>query len=212
MGQMDIHAFRMVFGSKLRGYPVDEVHDSQLTADGDIEVLKTLSAFFKPKVMVEIGVFEGQTSKALLESSPWIQKYIGVDMFQDRLPKEYFVQFEGVKNRATGEAMQPVSQPGYKAKDDARFDIILLGKPDGLKPEMIALADMVFIDGDHGYEAVKRDTEAARAALKGRKGVLVWHDYLCTPGVKRFIDEYNTGDGGDSICLVVGTNMCFEIV
>jgi hypothetical protein len=78
MGSMDIHAFRMVFGSKKMGSPVIENRGSQLTTDADIEVIKTLSSFFRPRVVVEIGIFEGATSKAVLDSSPWIEKYIMV--------------------------------------------------------------------------------------------------------------------------------------
>ena len=49
---------------------------------------------------------------------------------------------------------------------------------------------LVFIDGDHGAEAVAADVAAARAALD-EGGVLAVHDYLetcCCPGVRQALD------------------------
>jgi predicted O-methyltransferase YrrM len=56
---------------------------------------------------------------------------------------------------------------------------------DGLGP-----FGLVFIDGDHGFEAVTADVEAARKVL-APGGILAVHDYLeacCCPGVRHAID------------------------
>jgi len=56
---------------------------------------------------------------------------------------------------------------------------------DGLGP-----FGLVFIDGDHGVEAVAADVAAARAAL-APGGKLAVHDYLeacCCPGVRQALD------------------------
>ncbi len=37
--------------------------------------------------------------------------------------------------------------------------------------------DIVFVDADHQYEAVKKDTEIAFSLLKNKDSILVWHDY-----------------------------------
>jgi hypothetical protein len=37
--------------------------------------------------------------------------------------------------------------------------------------------DVIFIDGDHSYDAVKSDTENAFRLLKDEASVIVWHDY-----------------------------------
>jgi len=37
--------------------------------------------------------------------------------------------------------------------------------------------DLIFIDGDHSYEGVKRDTENAFRLLKDKRSIIVWHDY-----------------------------------
>lgn len=46
--------------------------------------------------------------------------------------------------------------------------------------------DMVFIDGDHHYEAVKRDTETAFQLLRDDHSVIVWHDYALDPETVRW--------------------------
>ena len=53
--------------------------------------------------------------------------------------------------------------------------------------------DFIFIDGDHRFEAVKADTEAALEFLQAGGGTLVWHDYYegapAWVGVKRYLDS-----------------------
>ena len=46
--------------------------------------------------------------------------------------------------------------------------------------------DVVFIDGDHHYDAVKRDTAIAFNLLKDENSVIVWHDYAHTPETVRW--------------------------
>ncbi len=46
--------------------------------------------------------------------------------------------------------------------------------------------DMVFIDGDHHYDAVSDDTDIARKLLKDENGIIVWHDYALEPETVRW--------------------------
>lgn len=67
--------------------------------------------------------------------------------------------------------------------------------------------DLIFIDGDHSYEAVKYDIEAALKVLSPG-GVLAFHDYdrLADPGVTKAIKErFHVPDKADvgSILTVV---------
>lgn len=41
--------------------------------------------------------------------------------------------------------------------------------------------DMVFVDGDHHYESIKKDTETAFKLLKNDSALIIWHDYGATP-------------------------------
>lgn len=46
--------------------------------------------------------------------------------------------------------------------------------------------DVVFIDGDHSYEAVRADTARVFAELLHAQSVVVWHDAARQPGVPRW--------------------------
>jgi predicted O-methyltransferase YrrM len=37
--------------------------------------------------------------------------------------------------------------------------------------------DLIFIDGDHHYQAVKKDTESCLSLMKNDESIIVWHDY-----------------------------------
>lgn len=41
--------------------------------------------------------------------------------------------------------------------------------------------DVVFIDGDHHYESVKKDTENVFRHLLHEKSIVIWHDYAYNP-------------------------------
>jgi predicted O-methyltransferase YrrM len=41
--------------------------------------------------------------------------------------------------------------------------------------------DLLFIDGDHHYESVKKDTANAFSILKNNESIIVWHDYGHSP-------------------------------
>ncbi|MDR0874028.1 MAG: class I SAM-dependent methyltransferase [Prevotellaceae bacterium] len=41
--------------------------------------------------------------------------------------------------------------------------------------------DLIFVDGDHHYEAVKSDTQKVFPLLKDDNSIIVWHDYAYNP-------------------------------
>ena len=45
--------------------------------------------------------------------------------------------------------------------------------------------DLIFIDGDHHYDVVKKDTENVFTHLAHDKSIVVWHDYAYHPGKMR---------------------------
>lgn len=63
--------------------------------------------------------------------------------------------------------------------------------------------DLVFIDGSHDYESVKRDIELASGVLKPN-GIMAFHDYKSNePGVTAAVDEF-LGNGGELLNVVEG--------
>jgi hypothetical protein len=46
--------------------------------------------------------------------------------------------------------------------------------------------DLVFVDGDHHYESVLKDTATAFSLLKNDASIIVWHDYTAGPEIIRY--------------------------
>jgi predicted O-methyltransferase YrrM len=66
--------------------------------------------------------------------------------------------------------------------------------------------DFVFVDGDHGYNYVKSDSESAFSMLTP-SGVILWHDYASRwEDVTRFLREV-ANQQGKRIYHLQGTNL-----
>lgn len=169
------------------------------TSFDDVKALIALSRTFYPKTVIEIGIQRGETAKCILDNSPWIEKYIGIDVipsYQTTLPVQ-----RGEVPQIAGECVQ----------DDPRVEIIV--KPNGTRDLVstdLPAADLIFIDGDHSKAGVALDTLLARQVIR-KGGIICWHDYgnHQVPGVTEVIDALNMNEG-DHICLIEGTMICFQ--
>jgi hypothetical protein len=61
-------------------------------------------------------------------------------------------------------------------QDTASLDFQSLGKT----------FDLIFVDGNHHYESVKRDTEKIFGLRKDENSLVVWHDYGFSPETVRW--------------------------
>lgn len=194
LSSIDRDTFFQIFGSgKFEGEP-------PIFMGLDVEPIIALSRFFHFKTVIEIGIQRGATAKCILDNSPWIEKYIGIDL---------------MPNSQTSLSLQQGEVPqiaGEMVKDDPRVEFIL--KPNGtrdLSPEDLPAANLIFIDGDHSKEGVLLDTILARQTIK-RGGVICWHDYgnALVPDVSAAIDELNLKEG-NHICLIQNGFLCFQL-
>lgn len=165
----------------------------------DVQTLIALSRTFSPKTVIEIGIQRGETAKCILANSPWIEKYVGIDVIPNHIT---------MLEVQRGEVPQIA---GECVKDDPRVELIV--KPNGsrdLEPSDLPAADLIFIDGDHSTEGVLHDTLLARKVIK-KGGIICWHDYgnHLVPGVSEVIDTLNLKEG-NHIFLVEGTMICFQ--
>ena len=164
----------------------------------DLPFLLGIVEKFKPRNFVEFGLNKGYTAKIILDFAPWIEKYYGIDV----LP--------GFKTGIDYQQREIPLEAGKACSDSRLIKIVTKNGSEDVTPEMISCVDMAFIDADHSYEGVKRDTEIVEQAMKSG-GVIIWHDYfMMRTQVKKFIDERI--EKGNNVCIVKCTNMCFEIV
>ncbi|MDM5224294.1 class I SAM-dependent methyltransferase [Peribacillus sp. NJ11] len=165
----------------------------------DVEALIAFSRTFYPKTVIEIGIQQGATAKCILDNSPWIEKYVGIDV---------------IPTHITTLAIQRGEVPqiaGERVKDDSRVELIV--KPNGsrdVQPSDLPAADLIFIDGDHSKVGVLLDTILARQVIR-QGGIICWHDYRnhLVPDVTAVIDSLNIKEG-DHICLIENTMLCFQ--
>lgn len=167
---------------------------------GELEVLAALVRSVHPRTMIEIGCNEGRTAKALLNNVDGIENYVGIDV-----PPGY-VFAKQVQRKEV-----PL-KPGHLASDDARFRLILSERGSfDLSATDLPKCDAIFIDGDHGQEAVMHDTWLAHSLVRSG-GIIVYHDYhdLGTVDVRDCLHELV--DAGHDIKHVEGTWLAFERV
>ena len=156
----------------------------------------------KGGVFAEIGVFEGEFSAFLLESLNPSKLYL-MDLFQGRCGSgdqdgNYF------KTIDLGEAFVGLNK---KYVGEPRVEIQRGNSRDLLSDLEDGSLDMIYIDGDHGYNGCKSDLELAFRKCKAG-GWICGHDYEMNMvkaktnyvfGVRRAVDEF-CSERGQSIC------------
>jgi predicted O-methyltransferase YrrM len=164
---------------------------------GELEIIVALVRSVEPRIMVEIGLAEGRTAKAILRELPDLERYIGVDTDP------------GYRTKLSSQWSERGPNPGHLALADSRFDRWLLPRGSfDLVPDDFPDIDAIFIDGDHSSEAVRRDSDLSRAVVK-RGGIIIWHDYHNHGVEVTRVLELDRERGCD-ICHVEGTWLAFE--
>lgn len=164
----------------------------------DRRALLALARKTQPKTVIEFGVCDGLTAQMLLAEVPSIETYIGIDL--PRAKKE--------QPALEGQLPEKPAAAGALVKEDPRVTI-LRKRSETLTPDDLPGADLIYVDGGHDYATAMHDSVLAHAKVNPG-GVIVWHDYdNGTVEINRVIDELNQA-GGDHICLVDGTWVCFE--
>lgn len=164
----------------------------------DLQALLALLRGASARRVLEIGVQEGSTAAFLLANMPELEGYQGVDV----LP--------GYRFARTNQASEVPRVPGGRVAGDPRFGLVLRARGSfDLTAADLEPCDAVFIDGDHGLEAVRHDTALARSVLRPG-GVIVWHDAgnPATPDVLAVLHELRSA--GRDVRRVAGSWVAFE--
>jgi predicted O-methyltransferase YrrM len=122
------------------------------------------------KNVLEIGVFEGETSVKMIEALPIGGKYTGIDINDYR--KLDFNKAGKGWNFILGESINVL-----KTMPENHFDFI-------------------FVDGDHSWENILPEFKEIERVIKPG-GVIAYHDSIHLPDVKKLIEyahhyKYNT--------------------
>ena len=138
---------------------------TQLSA-GETDLLVKLAE--KSHRVVEIGVFEGVTSRRMLERMPSGGRLTCVDpFFSGRLGLAYGLWITQSQLRRAARA-----DVGVRIERKLSHE---------LAPEFADDIDLVFIDADHAYAAVKRDWQEWSSKVR-RGGFIALHDSQVVPG------------------------------
>ena len=147
-------------------------------ADGNVSgfelmVLAGIVRRRQPRTCFEIGTFDGRTTLNLTANMPPNGVVYTLDLPPASLPntslavapgdEQFVLKSESGARFKNAEFVDRITQLWG---DSATFDYTnYLGK-----------MDLVFVDGAHSYEYVKKDTETALALIRPG-GVILWHDY-----------------------------------
>jgi predicted O-methyltransferase YrrM len=135
--------------------------------NSEIEVGEFLAALVKMskyKTILEIGVFEGETSQALIKSLPQGGQYVGIDINDYRTEKTKLLMSKGGKS----------------------IDFILGNSHVELKKLPTAHFDLIFVDGDHSWASILPEFRLVDK-LVSQGGVIVYHDTIHLDAPKKLI-------------------------
>ncbi|MBN1452610.1 MAG: class I SAM-dependent methyltransferase [Anaerolineales bacterium] len=157
-----------------------------MTTVEDYEALAAIALYFRPQKIFEIGTYLGITSDFFLELLP----DCSVVSITYQNPERAFLR------KVYNNSGLPREQAGSAVASERRTRFVqLLGDSHKLKARKMTkeygFFDLVFIDGDHSYRGVSKDTELAKKLI-APFGVICWHDanpkekYL---DVRRFLEQ-----------------------
>jgi predicted O-methyltransferase YrrM len=155
----------------------------------ELAILAQAAAATKPgTVIVEIGTFDGRTTMNLAVNASAQVPVITLDLPSDHIVLHQLAPGERqyVDKPTPGERIRSSAWPwsAYARRitqlhgDSATFD---WSEHDGK-------AGLVFVDGSHAYEYVRKDSETALRLLAAG-GMVMWHDYGAWDGVTRALEE-----------------------
>lgn len=141
----------------------------------DMGVLKEEASRLEPgDVYLEIGVNEGKSFRSAWEFVPKGVFVIGIDIF-DVTPHRVSI---GRAPFFESEGMVGIGKRGFYIHGDADEFVELWNRK----------INLLFIDGHHDYESVKKNTLLWEAKV-ARGGTILFHDYD-HPETKQWLDEY----------------------
>lgn len=170
----------------------------------------------KGGVVVEVGVGFGHFSEWLIElCAP--RRFIAIDLFElHRLPRMWGRRMEewlGGKDHYTFycEKFRPLIEAG-------RMEVIRADSAEALASLPENSVDVLYLDADHTYEAVRRDLAAAAPRIRP-EGVLIANDYTMVEvglshapyGVIHAVNEFMIAENWEMIYFAFQSHMYCDV-
>ncbi len=182
-------------------------------SDGNVRVselaMLALAAADVPagSAIVEIGTFDGRTALNLaINARPGVS-IATLDLPADQASALAIEDSErryvdkpapGARLRSCGDAWRAYAGRVVQLRgDSATFD---------WSPHL-GRAGLVFVDGSHAYDYVRKDSETAMRLVRPG-GVVLWHDYGVWPGVNQALEELEARLGL-GLVHIAGTSLVF---
>ncbi len=169
-------------------------------ADGNVNLAElgvlaqAAAALPAGRIIVEIGTFDGRTTLNLAVNAPAQTPVFTLDLPPDEAAAFALAPGERqyVDKPKPGARFRAAPSPWSAAAaqitqlhgDSATFDW----------SPYAAKAGLVFVDGSHAYDYVKKDSETAMRLIASG-GIVLWHDYGRWEGVTRALDELEAERG-----------------
>ncbi|XZE19805.1 O-methyltransferase [Pirellulaceae bacterium SH449] len=154
----------------------------------ELLTLGALTKVLQPKMVVEFGTFMGGSTLSMVANMPAEGRIITIDLDPRARKTHVHGMGVGLSEFDVGCLFRGTR---YEDRIEQRFANLVQFEDDGLTGK----ADFVFVDADHTYEFVKRDTQRALRFLKPG-GSILWHDYTWEPknsecvGVTKAVNEF----------------------
>lgn len=146
-----------------------------------------------PSSLVEIGVWRGDRSVQFLENLPDLNRFVGLDLFEEMQDDTFQAESMGKCFPTTRDAVQARLEAA--ARGLGASVELLKGPTQETLPELVRRGaekfDFIYLDGGHSLETIANDWRWS-AQLVAPKGVVVFDDYYLndsTRGAKPLIDS-----------------------
>ncbi len=135
----------------------------------DIAVLKAFSQKYTYCKYLEIGTWRGESIANICNI---VDKSVSVDLSEDEL-------------QDLGYSKEKLANMRFFLKNNDNIKFINQNSQDFDFSKLDMKFDLIFVDGAHDYQSVRKDTENVFSLLKDESSVIVWHDYLSSAGKVR---------------------------
>jgi len=156
----------------------------------ELSVISAIVSHRRPRVLLEIGTFDGNTTLQMAHNSPEDARIYTLDLPPDGDATAALAPGDAayIADRQKLDRKYAGTSVGHKVVqclgDSATYDfhsILEHGRP-----------ELVFIDGSHSYDYVRNDTEKVLEIL-APGGAVLWHDYVpAWPGVMSYLEDLHT--------------------